>query len=188
MEYARVNMEAYPFYVNAIDGFFQEVGTEMFLNFTVRDCTFDGIDDPLISGALDSPIPLPIPFDRFGWFYPRNGSLDYDGTFSMFTGANSISEVGQIAEWNYKNEIDPAIYPSYCGQLNGSAGEFFPPGRGKDYVDFFTPDLCRQVKYFQMSTKFEHGVLEGTSSKKNRFQHTVPTEPKNGFKWTQNAE
>jgi hypothetical protein len=40
-------------------------------------------------------------------------------------------------------EVPSEIYPSYCGSLNGSAGEFFPPNREKTFVDFFTPDLCR---------------------------------------------
>lgn len=134
------------FYVYSINGLINEVGASMFMNFTVKECTFEGIVDPMIDGAINSGVPLPIPFDRFGWFYPRNDSLDYDGTFSMFTGSSGIENVGQISEWNYQAKINESVYTSYCGQLNGSAGEFFPPGRGKDYVDFFTPDLCRQAR------------------------------------------
>jgi len=29
----------------------------------------------------------------------------------------------------------------------GSAGEFFPPDRKKTYVDYFTPDLCRTIRF-----------------------------------------
>ena len=61
----------------------------------------------------------------------------------MFTGENNILDVGQISEWNFMSHANESVYPDYCGQLNGSAGEFFPPGRDKTYVDFFTPDLCR---------------------------------------------
>ena len=71
--------------------------------------------------------------------------MNYDGTYNMWTGATSIDKVGQISEWNFFPKIDEAIYPGKCGELTGSAGEFFPPGRGKDYVDFFSPDLCRQA-------------------------------------------
>ena len=34
-----------------------------------------------------------IPFDRFGWFYDRNGSETYDGLFEMFTGEDDIYKV-----------------------------------------------------------------------------------------------
>ena len=35
------------------------------------------------------------------------------------------------------------IYRQECGYLNGSAGEFFPSHQEQNFVDFFTPDLCR---------------------------------------------
>ena len=82
----------------------------------------------------------------------------------MFTGADNILNVGQISEWNFSPSINSEIYPDYCGQLNGSAGEFFPPGRGKDYVDFFTPDLCRYSNSALFDNDFQiHtvGFLEG---------------------------
>ena len=69
MEYGRFHIEE-PFNIWAIDALMKQVGSGMFLNFTVRDCTFVGIQDALIDGALNSSISLPIPFDRFGWFYP----------------------------------------------------------------------------------------------------------------------
>ncbi len=60
----------------------------------------------------------------------------------MFTGANDLNEVGQISAWKYNDTVE-SIYPMPCGELTGSAGEFFPPHREQDFVDFFTPDLCR---------------------------------------------
>ena len=81
--------------------------------------------------------------------FQRNESLEYDGTFEMWTGETTIDKVGQISAWNYNYTIDESIYPDECGELTGSAGEFFPPGRGKDYVDFFSPDLCRQVHFLR---------------------------------------
>ena len=80
--------------------------------------------------------------------FQRNDSADYDGTFGMWTGASDIMKVGQISEWNYMKHVNENIYPNSCGELTGSAGEFFPPGRGKDHVDFFTPDLCRFVHQY----------------------------------------
>ena len=63
----------------------------------------------------------------------------------MYTGESDIQNIGQISEWNFLPNINESIYPKPCGDLTGSAGEFFPPGRDDTYVDFFSPDLCRQV-------------------------------------------
>jgi hypothetical protein len=39
----------------------------------VRNFTFDGIYDSILEGAASSSfIELPIPFDKFGWFYPES--------------------------------------------------------------------------------------------------------------------
>ena len=39
----------------------------------VRNFTFDGIYDSILKGAASSSfIELPIPFDKFGWFYPES--------------------------------------------------------------------------------------------------------------------
>ena len=82
------------------------------------------------------------------FFFQRNDSSDYDGTFSMHTGADTLAKIGQISEWNYLDSINESVYPLPCGALSGSAGEFFPPGRDETYVDFFSPDLCRQESLF----------------------------------------
>ena len=63
----------------------------------------------------------------------------------MWTGASDIQQIGKISEWNYMDHINESIYPGTCGELRGTAGEFFPPGQGKDYLEFFSGDLCRQA-------------------------------------------
>merc|ERR1712141_582459 len=121
-----------------------------FLTYPVRNWTFDGIFEELLEFGQNAPdygLELPIPFDKFGWFYSRNDSADYDGTFSMYTGADTLANIGQISEWNYLNSINESVYPLPCGALSGSAGEFFPPGRDETYVDFFSPDLCRTIRF-----------------------------------------
>jgi len=144
-EYARSKGEQ--FFVDAVNNMMQFTGEGMFMRSSVRNLTFDGVESELISGALDANLGLPIKWDKFGWFYPRNESLDYDGFFEMWTGATSIDKVGQISAWNFLDKINESIYPDECGVLTGSAGEFFPPGRDKTHVDFFSPDLCRSIRF-----------------------------------------
>jgi hypothetical protein len=68
-EYARYNPDI--FYTFAIDGFLKEVNASLFMTYPVTNWTFEGIYDSIMEGAASSTqIHLPIPFDRFGWFYP----------------------------------------------------------------------------------------------------------------------
>jgi hypothetical protein len=85
-----------------------------------------------------------IPAGQFGWFYKRNGSLEFEGVFNMETGEEDISRLGTLHHWNYKNRTD--FFEAECGQVNGSAGELFLPGQTRDKpVEMFSADLCRQV-------------------------------------------
>ena len=48
------------------------------------------VKDRNIFDAFSSDI---LPWDRFGWFYGRNGSDVSDGLFEVFTGQDDISKV-----------------------------------------------------------------------------------------------
>ncbi|KAK3923344.1 Protein peste [Frankliniella fusca] len=121
---------------------------------------FDGYPDPLITIASTVPglAGVAIPnFDKFGWFYTRNGSTEYDGLFNMDTGADDIAHLGELLRWNYNN-VTP-YYDGECGALRGSAGELWPPGRGpEDRVSLFAPDLCRSVSLDYAGPMREAGV------------------------------
>ena len=98
-------------------------------------------DNSIIGQSYVFPTSANIPFDRFGWFYDRNGSESYDGLFEMFTGEDDIYkvslfsislnycppylQVGQISRWNEEGSLGN-LYPQPCDRLEGSAGEFFP--------------------------------------------------------------
>ena len=68
---------------------------------------------------------------------------DFDGVYNMFTGAGDFDQVGQIASWNYNDTVPDYMYTGKCGEVVGSAGEFFPPDRDKTFIEFFSSDLCR---------------------------------------------
>ncbi|KAG7213401.1 hypothetical protein KM043_002686 [Ampulex compressa] len=112
----------------------------------VGELLFDGYSDPLItmgkSMNMDDDMP---PFDRFGWFYKRNGSSEMDGNFNMATGFDDMSEVGVLRKWNFKDTTK--FFKSPCNVVEGSAGEFWPPGRTKDDISLFSSELCRPLVY-----------------------------------------
>jgi len=153
-EYARIQPSSF----NALEirDMFDQIDAQLFLKYPVRNYTFDGISDEIMEATKTFPgsIPLPIPFDKFGWFYERNQSLDYDGVYNMYTGNGDFDQVGQIALWNEDSQVPADMYTGYCGQINGSAGEFFPPNRDKTFVNLFTSDLCRSIRFtFEKETK-----------------------------------
>lgn len=69
------------------------------------------------------------------------------GHFNIHTGADDISQVGQIRTWNYDTETK--YYDSPCNEVRGSGGEFYPPGQTKDQpITFFNGELCRYLDLY----------------------------------------
>uniref|UniRef100_W8B820 Protein croquemort n=2 Tax=Ceratitis capitata TaxID=7213 RepID=W8B820_CERCA len=115
---------------------------------TVNDLLFEGYEDVLLNLANFLPSSLTevkVPFDKFGYCYPRNYSADVTGIFNIHTGADDIRKFGQVHTWNYKDTTN--AYAPECAKVYGSAGEFqslyLQPNKP---VDFFLSDICRSVK------------------------------------------
>lgn len=69
------------------------------------------------------------------------------GHFNIHTGADDISQVGQIRTWNYATETP--YFDSPCNAVHGSGGEFYPPGQTKDRpLTFFNGELCRYLDLY----------------------------------------
>lgn len=69
------------------------------------------------------------------------------GHFNMHTGADDISQMGQMRNWNYAPETP--YYDSPCNEVRGSGGEFYPPGQTKDRpLTFFNGELCRYLDLY----------------------------------------
>ncbi|KOC69025.1 Protein croquemort [Habropoda laboriosa] len=124
---------------------------------TVDQLLFTGYDDALIKlgrlAAMGEEMP---PFDKFGWFYMRNGSTMFEGHFNMDTGAADIGDLGVLRKWNYKDTMK--FYKSPCNVVEGSAGEFWPPYRQKEEIVLFSGDLCRPLTYEYAQTTYHMGV------------------------------
>jgi hypothetical protein len=62
----------------------------------------------------------------------------------MYTGlGEDVRRLAEVAEWNYQRTT--YHYPSYCGRVNGSAGEIFPPNAAKTHISVFSTDFCRTL-------------------------------------------
>ncbi|XP_066598162.1 protein croquemort-like [Prorops nasuta] len=131
--------------------------SQLYIVKSIDELLFTGYDDTVIKmgklAVAEDDIP---PFDRFGWFYKRNGSYEIDGHFNMATGEDDIKNLGVIKNWNYRDTTK--FFRSPCNVIEGSAGEFWPPHRTKDDVTMFSVDLCRPITYEYTETAEYLGV------------------------------
>jgi hypothetical protein len=119
-------------------------GQNVWVTKTAGELLFEGYSDPLLTMAVKMPhlAQTKIPADKFGWFYTRNGSAEFDGVFNVDTGEEDILQLGKLRRWNYSNRT--GFFEAECGHVIGSSGELFPPGQTKDKpVVMFSSDLCR---------------------------------------------
>lgn len=126
---------------------------------TAGEMLFDGYEDDMISLAKQLPFFAgeEVPFDRVGWFYMRNNSADLTGWYNVDTGETDITQIGKLKYWNY--EDTNGAFEDECGQLKGSAGEFYPPHLTKnDEISLFTPDMCRSIPLDFTEEVSIHGI------------------------------
>ncbi|XP_015598597.1 protein croquemort isoform X2 [Cephus cinctus] len=122
---------------------------------TAGELLFDGYKDPLLEMGLALNY-SGIPYDKFGWFYDRNNSETYDGTFNMFTGATDVHKMGVIEKWNYSNTTE---FSGYCGILNGTNGDLWPPLPDNKTVSIFSSDLCTSLSLTMENTTVYQGLV-----------------------------
>merc|ERR1712156_832550 len=180
----RFGEDDYPFMRGMMDFALGLCNEEMFIKVRVGNLTFDGVDSEMlhmgdVDGDLGEKISGILPWDRFGWFYGRNGSDVSDGLFEVFTGQDDMSKSGLISRWNGESNLSEFYPEEPCNRLEGSAGDAFPPSQGKMAVPFFSSDLCRPITFnFQNETqvdgvdaymyKIEEGVMaNGTFNANN---------------------
>lgn len=121
---------------------------------TVGEMIFDGYYEPLVTMGTALPLTNLPPMDKFAWFYTRNGSSAFDGHFTMGLGGDHT--MGSMDQWNHRK--DSPFYEGKCGEIVGSAGEFFPQHLSKEPLGIFNSEICRTL-YVDFEKENEvHGV------------------------------
>jgi len=125
---------------------------QLFITKPVREILFEGYKDPLLDEVeqlekfmpfIKNLIPPGSMTDKFAFFYNRNTTDDADGVFNVYTGQGDVTKMGRVATWNYANHM---YFPDTCGDVNGSAGEFYTPGIKRDHIEMYSNDLCRSIR------------------------------------------
>jgi len=114
--------------------------SKLHVTTTVRELLFEGYEDTLVSAAssfsflAEADIP-----NRVGFFYGRNESVGLDGIYNVHI--NLDDEYGRLKNWNYNNRT--TFFEDSCGEIYGSAGEFYPRYAKPDHITYFATDMCR---------------------------------------------
>nr|AEE63071.1 unknown [Dendroctonus ponderosae] len=148
------------FLKNGLSIFLSSIAPSLHVTHTAAQVLFEGYEDSLMNMANRMPtfiVGSSLPnFDKFGWFYTRNNSETYEGHFNMDVGLTG--QLGKLYSWKFMQHTP--YFRDKCGDISGSAGEFFPANLNKEsLVNFFSPDLCR---YMQLEYEKEvdvNGVL-----------------------------
>ncbi|KAF4528152.1 hypothetical protein B566_EDAN016796 [Ephemera danica] len=159
---AAYTIRNHPVLLWGLNEVFKGFNTPVSVTKTAGQWMFDGFRDPLltviniINTLNDTILPIDVPFDKFGWFYGRNLSWSYDGLFEMHTGEDDISNLGILTRWN--NMTKTNYYDSYCGMVNGTTGELWPPVYSTGNITLFASDICRSMMLEYNGTSNVEGV------------------------------
>nr|CAD7606429.1 unnamed protein product [Timema genevievae] len=153
---------------------FSATGQKAHVIHKVRELLFEGYDDALLKmgSKFQFISDMKIPYDKFGWFYMRNGTASWDGHYNMATGAGDIYQIGQLKKWNYSNRT--RFYSGDCGRIHGSAGELWPPLRARDdkidmsialdYCDDVEVSGARGYRYKASASILDNGTLDASTA------------------------
>ena len=111
---------------------------------------------------------------------------------TMATGSKSYSEVGDIKRWKGSNRwkkltikhlfstylfgkslcltLFRTIYPSTCGDLRGTSAGFTPVDLDRQFIDYFSTDICRSLKYSMEERFFWSCGYPGQSDSQERMR------------------
>uniref|UniRef100_A0ACB8FYN5 Uncharacterized protein n=1 Tax=Sphaerodactylus townsendi TaxID=933632 RepID=A0ACB8FYN5_9SAUR len=150
-----------------------------FMNRTVGELLW-GYDDPLIK-FLNTIRPGLMPFgDKFGLLVGMNNT-DM-GLFTVNTGANDISKVQMVDNWNGLKQVS-YWNSKQCNGINGTAGELWPPFMTPSSpLEFYSPDACRSIK-LQFRETGEYGGIPTYRyvAPKTLFANGTDYPPNEGF-------
>ncbi|XP_033312936.1 protein croquemort-like isoform X1 [Bombus bifarius] len=145
-----------PILRDIVDRVMKSVGQQLIITKSVNELLFEGYEDTMLKIAQKINF-TEIPFTRFAWFYGRNGSASYDGTFNMLTGKSNLLDVGIVKEWNFNNRV--SYYPGECGEIRGTNGDLWPPLPDNKTVSFFVPDICTSMSVTYDNTTIHEGLI-----------------------------
>ena len=153
------------------------VHEKLFITKNVSQLLFDGYEDPILTQSTHLPDKLvPMKMDKFGYFYPRNGSDWYDGVWNIYTGVDDVTKMDKVYSWNYTHNLP--YFPGACSEVRG-AGDFFSPGQDKTFVELFSNDLCRPLKLDFVNEDKRHAINGNVYKMSDKYFANGTVNPEN---------
>ncbi|XP_076296719.1 protein croquemort [Lasioglossum baleicum] len=143
------------FFKYLVDKAMEILEEKLVITKTVNELLFEGFNDDILKLARAMNL-TKIPMNKFAWFYERNSSASYDGTFNMDTGESNMLNLGLVREWNYNNRV--SYYPGQCGVIRGTNGDLWPPLPDNKTVSFFVSDICTSLSATYSNTTVHEGL------------------------------
>ena len=116
---------------------------EVFNATSVRDVVW-GYHHTLIKLGNDVlPEEKKLPFDQFGLFVNKNGSVSEE--WETMTGSENVRDVAQVISYGGQSKLD-FWSSAQCNAIRGTDGSLFHPGVEKnETLHIFNRDLCQSL-------------------------------------------
>ncbi|EDW04144.1 GH11637 [Drosophila grimshawi] len=135
-------------------------GGALYVTHTASEWLFDSFYDEFLHYAMNNPLAPEVESDHFAWFLDRNGSKEFEGSFTVHTGVGDIKEMGEIKFWNGANHT--GWYEGECGRLNGSTTDLFVPDEPKEKaLTIFIADTRRIINLEYTGESYEIEGIKG---------------------------
>ncbi|GFV37267.1 protein croquemort [Trichonephila clavipes] len=130
------------FFISGIDAILEHTRSTLFVTKSVGNLLFDGYEEEILFVAKD--IGIEVPYDKFGWFYPKNNSDD--GEYTIFTGKTDFTKYGYVDLWKGSSMLSARHPP--CNKIQGTAGDMWPPFRNDKHqkLSLFVADICSTLQ------------------------------------------
>ncbi|GAB6025711.1 scavenger receptor class B, member [Chamberlinius hualienensis] len=151
----QLGKESGPFVRVALSFALSTLHEKFFVEKKVRQVLFEGYDDPIITIAKQ--ILGRFPFDKFGYFYGRNGSTTEE--YNIYTGnGGNMHRFTIIEKYRNKTKLD-TWDGEECNEVRGTDGSTHPPFLDQSRkLEIFTGDFCRVMEIgFKEVTNY-HGL------------------------------
>ncbi|KAK4887314.1 hypothetical protein RN001_003585 [Aquatica leii] len=159
--------------VNAALVVFKE---SLYVSKTVDELLFTGYHDKILDELHEFNVSLP--FDKFAWFYGKNNSVTFDGTFTMHTGKTNLNLLGELTLWN--GASNTSAYTNSCSEVKGTTGELWHPVKDFENVQIFASDICGPLP-------FQHNGSESTCNISGKKFKGTDFAFDNGTKYSEQA-
>ena len=144
------------FILTALSGMLDILRQDVFNSTSVRDVIW-GYHHTLIKLGNDVlPEERKLPFDEFGFFVNKNGSVSE--TWETMTGGEDVKDVARVVSYGGQTKLDFWASDT-CNSIQGTDGSLFHPGvQENETLYIFNRDLCQSLPLVFQEKSVHHGL------------------------------